>query len=42
MNYKLHNLGIFDSIDEAERVVTEWRRENMPYSMMDQRRDKAA
>ena len=41
MNYKLHNLGIFNSIDEAEAVVTEWRRRNMPYSVMDQERKAA-
>ena len=32
---KQHNLGCFATIAEAEDVVTEWRRINMPYSIMD-------
>lgn len=31
-------LGIFPTIEEAEAVVTKWRRANMPYSLMDQRK----
>ena len=29
-------LGLFTDIADAEAVVTEWRRINMPYSLMDQ------
>lgn len=28
-------LGLFDSPDEAGMAVAEWRRQNMPYSLMD-------
>lgn len=31
-------LGYFDNVQDAEKVVTEWRRVNMPYSVMDQGR----
>lgn len=30
-------LGLFDSPEDAEKAVTTWRRENMPYSLMDQK-----
>lgn len=30
------NLGTHATVEEAEQVVTEWRRCNMPYSLMDQ------
>lgn len=32
-------LGRFDSADEASAAISEWRRENMPYSLMDQRKE---
>lgn len=31
-------LGYFDDLKEAEKVVTAWRREHMPYSLMDQKK----
>lgn len=31
-------LGYFNTIKEAESVITAWRRENMPYSINDQRK----
>ena len=34
---KIHNLGSFVDLAEAETVVTEWRRIHMPYSLMDQK-----
>lgn len=33
------HVGYFDTIAEAETAITEWRRENMPYSIMDQRKE---
>ena len=42
LNYKRTYIGYFDSKEEAAQAVTEWRRKNMPYSAMDQRKDKAA
>lgn len=42
LNNKYVNLGRYDSIRDAEVAVTDWRRKHMPYSMMDQRGDKAA
>lgn len=33
---KLHNLGRFANVSEAEAVVIEWRGVNMPFSLMDQ------
>lgn len=30
-------LGYFDSASGAEKAVSEWRRENMPYSLMDKK-----
>jgi hypothetical protein len=32
LNYKLHNLGYFDSEEEAARIASEWRAANMPHS----------
>lgn len=32
-----HYLGLFADLAEAEAVVINWRREHMPYSLMDQR-----
>lgn len=31
-----HNLGYFETLEEAESLIVEWRREHMPYSVMDQ------
>ena len=42
LNGKQYYLGWYTDIEEANAVVTEWRRKNMPYSVMDQRKDKAA
>ena len=36
LNGKQHHLGYFVDIADAEAVVVEWRRINMPYSLMDQ------
>lgn len=38
INGKRSFLGYFQTVAEAELVVTEWRRQNMPYSVMDQRK----
>lgn len=38
---KGHYLGLYEDMAEAERAVTEWRREHMPYSIMDQERKGA-
>lgn len=38
---KQNYLGGFDSQDEAEKVVTEWRRTHMPYSLMDQKKKES-
>jgi hypothetical protein len=32
-------LGYFIDLADAEKVVTEWRRVNMPYSLMDQKKE---
>ena len=37
-NHERHDLGRFDTAEEAEVAVTEWRRINMPYSLMDQKK----
>lgn len=37
-NGKRPYLGVYQTIEEAEAVVTAWRRQNMPYSLMDQTR----
>lgn len=42
LNGKKHYLGLYEDMAEAERVVTEWRREHMPYSIMDKGRKEAA
>jgi hypothetical protein len=33
VNYRLHNLGYFDSEDEAAEAAAEFRREHLPYSI---------
>ena len=33
-----HYLGLYESAESAEKAVTEWRREHMPYSLMDKER----
>lgn len=35
LNRKPHHIGIFHDIDEASKAVTQWRAENMPYSIRD-------
>lgn len=35
---KQYHIGYFDSTQDAEAAVTEWRREHMPYSLMDKER----
>lgn len=35
LNGKRYHLGYFSDIQDAERVVSAWRRENMPNSLMD-------
>lgn len=35
---KKHHIGYFATVEEAEAVVTKWRRTNMPYSLMDQKK----
>jgi hypothetical protein len=39
LNRKPHHIGIFSDLDQAAQAVTEWRRENMPYSINDQRKE---
>src|SRR5699024_12043967 len=34
-------IGYFPELGEAEAAVTAWRRENMPYSQMDKRKENA-
>lgn len=36
LNRKRYYLGCYDTIAEAAAVISEWRRKNMPYSVMDQ------
>lgn len=36
LNYKRTYIGYFINKEDAENAVVEWRRENMPYSLMDQ------
>lgn len=38
INRKVHHVGIFHDPGEAEKAVTAWRREHMPYSLNDQRK----
>lgn len=38
LNRKPHHIGIFDNINDAAEAVTAWRREHMPYSLMDKER----
>ena len=35
LDRKLHYLGLFTDLSDAEAVVVEWRRIHMPYSIMD-------
>lgn len=35
LNRRPHHIGIFHDIEEAAKAVTEWRAENMPYSIKD-------
>lgn len=42
LNGKTHFLGLYEDMEGAGRVVTEWRREHMPCSIMDQERKGAA
>lgn len=35
------SLGRFESLEEAEAAITEWRRTNMPYSEMDKKKEVA-
>lgn len=39
---RVTQLGYFSSIEKATTAITEWRRENMPYSVMDQSRKESA
>jgi hypothetical protein len=39
---KQYYLGYFDDLQEAERVVSEWRREHMPYSEVDKKKEAAS
>lgn len=41
LNGSAHRLGRFSSPAEAEEAVVAWRRENMPYSEMDKRKEIA-
>lgn len=36
LNGRQHSLGHFDSIEDAEAAAVAWRRDHMPYSVMDQ------
>jgi len=38
-NGRNHYLGLYSSADDANEAVIAWRRENMPYSLMDQKKD---
>lgn len=35
---KYYHIGYFGSLEDADAAATEWRRTNMPYSTMDQRK----
>lgn len=35
LNNKRHYIGSYDTIEEAEKAVVSWRRENMPHSLSD-------
>ena len=41
VNYRHVQIGRFRKKDEAVEAVTKWRRENMPYSEMDKRKEPA-
>ena len=38
LNRKRTYIGYFDALEDAAAAVTEWRRINMPYSLMDQKK----
>jgi hypothetical protein len=38
LNREAHTIGRFTDLAEAEKAVSEWRREHMPYSINDQRK----
>ena len=38
VNRKAHHIGIFQDLDLAAKAVTEWRAQNMPYSLLDKRK----
>jgi hypothetical protein len=38
LNRVPHQIGYFETIEEAEAAITRWRRENMPDSLIDQRK----
>jgi hypothetical protein len=39
LNRRPHHIGIFSDLESAAQAVTEWRREHMPYSINDQRKE---
>ena len=39
LNGKANRLGCFSTVGEAEKVVVAWRRENMPFSEMDKKKE---
>ncbi|HBD4848189.1 TPA: HNH endonuclease [Shigella flexneri] len=39
INKKRVSIGLFDSKEQAHEAVSAWRQRNMPYSLMDQRKD---
>lgn len=41
VNYKRHYLGMYDDKSDAELAVVSFRRQNMPYSEMDKRKEPA-
>lgn len=41
LNRKPHHIGIFSELEDAAEAVTAWRRENMPYSINDQKKRTA-
>ena len=41
LNYKRHHIGSFATKEEAADAVAAWRRANMPYSTLDQRKENA-
>lgn len=41
LDYKSNHLGYFSTVEEAERAAVAWRREHMPFSEMDKRKEIA-